>query len=262
LGYTDFDDPSMDHTYADVNGEKTVITKAANMAFDRGIVVVVSAGNYGDDAWKYISPPADGKNVLAVGSVNINFSHSPFSSFGPTSDGRIKPDVMALGNPTATIIPNGSVKDESGTSVSCPLVTSLVAGVIENWPELTAAQINQLIKQSGSLAFNPDNTYGYGIPTYRAIKNIFEFPSSANSTLLAYPNPVIDILNIGHSPVDGSEIKVRVSSILGQPLMEITYESIWHLNPIEIDLSSLQPGLYLVKVENMNSQQSFRIIKR
>jgi hypothetical protein len=80
--------------------------------------------------------------------------------------------------------------------------------------------------------------------------------------LLAYPNPVIDILNIGLSPVDGSEIKVRVSSILGQPLMEITYESIWHLNPIEIDLSSLQPGLYLIKVENMNSQQSFRIIKR
>jgi subtilisin family serine protease len=263
LGYTDFDDPSMDYKYSDLDGETSVITQAANLAINKGMVVVTSAGNYGDDAWTYISPPADAENILAVGSVNADLSHSNFSSYGrPTADGKFKPDVMALGGPAATILPNGSVKYESGTSVSCPQVTSLVAGVMQKWPELTALQIVQLIRESGSYYFKPDTIFGYGIPSYRAVKNIMEQPSVLNNDILIYPNPVDNMLNVALSTIDGSPTRLQVYSILGQPLLEINYESIWHLNPISVDLSTYLPGQYIVRVENKNAYRTFRIIKR
>ena len=262
LGYTDFDDPTMDYKYSDLTGNTAVITKAVNMAIDRGIVVVSSAGNYGNDSWTYVSPPADAENILAVGSVNIDLSHSSFSSYGPTADGRIKPDVVALGGPAATILPNGSVKYEAGTSVSCPQITSLVAGVMQKWPELKANQIVQLIRESGSRSFKPDTTFGYGIPSYRAVKNILERPAVLNNDILIYPNPVDNVLNVALSTIDGSPTRLQIFSILGQPLLEINYESIWHLNPISLDLSSYLPGQYVVRVENKNSHGAFRIIKR
>lgn len=106
----------MDYTIANLDGKTAVISKAAAMARDRAIIVVVSAGNEGAKEWSLVTPPADVDGILATGAVNNAGLKVNFSSFGPTADGRIKPDVVALGLSTATILPSGAVGSESGTS--------------------------------------------------------------------------------------------------------------------------------------------------
>jgi hypothetical protein len=97
LGYSTFDDPQMDYPLSALNGNTTVVSKAAGHARDRGIIVVSSAGNEGNSAWRYITPPADVPSILSVGAVNLSGAKVSFSSVGPTADNRIKPDIVALG---------------------------------------------------------------------------------------------------------------------------------------------------------------------
>jgi len=96
LGYSQFDDPSMDYTYSNLDGKTSVITPRCTKAFERGIAVVISAGNEGSTSWQYITPPADAKGIIACGGVNSTLARVSFSSIGPTADGRIKPDVSVL----------------------------------------------------------------------------------------------------------------------------------------------------------------------
>ncbi|NJK97909.1 MAG: S8 family serine peptidase, partial [Bacteroidales bacterium] len=100
LGYSTFNNPDQNHTYQDMNGISARISKAAEMASDKGMIVVVSAGNEGSSNWRYISAPADAHNILAVGAVNSNRFRAGFSSTGPSFDNRVKPDVMAIGQGT------------------------------------------------------------------------------------------------------------------------------------------------------------------
>jgi hypothetical protein len=263
LGYTDFDDPTMDYTAADLDGNTSIITKAAAMAYEKGMVVISSAGNYGNKTWRYISPPADARNVIAVGSVDSNYQHSIFSSYGPTADGRIKPDVMAMGTGTANVVPGGTISAGNGTSFACPLITSLAAGIMQNWPELTNAEVIDILRQSGSMASNPDNSYGYGIPTYRVIRNMLDFPAMGNSNIVVYPNPVTeDRLQVAIAGTDASITRVRIYSVLGQQVSETNYQVNRETNPLYMDVSALSPGLYFVRVENKDTRTTFRIIKR
>jgi serine protease AprX len=262
LGYTEFDDVSMDYTYSDMDGETAVITQAAQMAFERGIIVVSAAGNLGgsNDPWHYIAPPADGKDVLAVGAVDFNLNRSSFSSFGPSADGRVKPDVAALGNLVANIGPSGSIQLGNGTSYSCPLIAGFIACLWEAHPELNAVELIDLVRKAGSQYFNPDYSLGYGIPTYRAIQNMYEFPN--HTGILLYPNPMQDDkLKMAIGPTDGSEISFHVFSVLGQPVHEEVYLSNWHANPYEIDFSGQPPGVYLVKVRHGASTKTFQVVK-
>jgi hypothetical protein len=197
-----------------------------------------------------------------VGAIDGQYNRSSFSSFGPTADGRIKPDVVALGSGTSSILPGGAVSFGNGTSFSCPLIASLVAGVWQNWPDLTALEIVDLIRQAGSNYFNPDNSLGYGVPTYQAIKNIIDFPAEGYG-ILVYPNPVTEgDLHIAMAPNDGSVVTVVVQSIFGQALQKATYESNWNLNPFTLNLASLTPGVYLVQVSNKNTIKTFQVIKK
>jgi hypothetical protein len=262
LGYTDFDDPTMDYSTADLNGETAVISKAASKAVARGMMVVSSAGNYGNTAWQLISPPADAEHVLTVGSVDANLQRSSFSSLGPTADGRIKPDVVALGTANMYVDPGGALGSGNGTSYSCPLITSLVAGVWQQWPELTALQMVELIRKAGTQYFRPDNFLGYGVPTYRAFKNIKDFSTTTDGVYF-YPNPVTtDELNMLLAPADGSDVDVTISNVMGEVIQAFTFEAIWDLNPAPINLKGLQPGLYLATVSFGNKKKSFRIIKQ
>lgn len=109
LGYTTFDDPKTDHRYKDLDGNTTIITKAADLAAAKGIVVVNSAGNDGSNSWKYISAPADADSILAVGAVDASGNYAAFSSIGPSYDGRVKPDVAAQGQNAIIGYPNGNI---------------------------------------------------------------------------------------------------------------------------------------------------------
>lgn len=262
LGYTDFDDENMDYTYAEMDGETTVVTQAAQMAFARGIVVVVSAGNLGgtNNPWHFIAAPADGKDILAVGAVDFGLNRSGFSSFGPAADGRVKPDVMALGTATMHINPSGAIQTGNGTSFACPLIAGFAACIWQAHPELTAAELVDLIRKAGSQYFNPDFELGFGIPTYQAVKNIFEL--SEKNGMLLYPNPIVnDVAKIAFMPADGADIAYQVYNSVGQVVHEETYTSNWHLNPFEVNFSNLSSGVYLVKVKHGAESKTFRVIK-
>jgi subtilisin family serine protease len=171
LGYTTFDAGQISYTPTDMDGKTTIITKAAEMAASKGVVVVNSAGNEGNDlSWRIIAAPADGPNVIAVGAVNAAGNLVGFSSRGPTADGRTKPDVMAMGSNVRVI--SFSKTDlygfNNGTSFSCPLIAGVVAQILSAHPGLTPAQVMEALRQTAGQANFPDNDYGWGIVNARA----------------------------------------------------------------------------------------------
>jgi serine protease AprX len=165
LGYLDFDSPYTSYTARDMNGETAVTTRAAALAAERGVVVVNSAGNQGlDDSQNTLGAPADGVRVVSVGAVTRTGVRAPFSSVGPTADGRIKPDVaaMGVGVKVARHFEN-AYGLASGTSFSCPLTAGVVALVLQARPELTVDDLLTVLRGSASQAGAPDTLLGWGI---------------------------------------------------------------------------------------------------
>jgi subtilisin family serine protease len=171
LGYTTFDAGQTSYTPSNMDGKTAIITKAAELAVSKGVVVVNSAGNEGNDPnWRIIGAPADGPNVIAVGAVDAAGNLVGFSSRGPTADNRIKPDIMARGLGTTLVSPftaNGYTSS-SGTSFSCPLVGGVVAQILSAHPDLTPAQVMEALRQTADRVNQPDNDFGYGIVNARA----------------------------------------------------------------------------------------------
>lgn len=164
LGYYSFDDPTKNYHYRDLNGHYALMSREAAKAADKGIVVVCSAGNSGSGSWKKITPPGDAENVITVGAVNKYGVLAPFSSVGNTADGRVKPDVVAVGLGSDVMGTDGNLRHANGTSFSSPIMCGMVACLWQACPELTAKEIIELVRRSGDRAVFPDNIYGYGIP--------------------------------------------------------------------------------------------------
>ena len=164
LGYYSFDDPTKNYRYRDLNGHYALMSREAAKAADKGIVVVCSAGNSGSGSWKKITPPGDTENVITVGAVNKYGVLAPFSSVGNTADGRVKPDVVAVGLGSDVMGTDGNLRHANGTSFSSPIMCGMVACLWQACPELTAKEIIELVRRSGDRAVFPDNIYGYGIP--------------------------------------------------------------------------------------------------
>lgn len=164
LGYSTFDPGEGDYTYAMLDGDTTPFTRAADRAATLGVVVVVSAGNEGSAPWQHITAPADGDSVITVGAVRPDGTRAGFSGIGPTADGRIKPDVMAQGTSIVYATPGGGYGTfGSGTSFSAPLVTGVVAQLLQARPSLTPMQVREALRATASQAATPDNQYGWGI---------------------------------------------------------------------------------------------------
>jgi serine protease AprX len=191
LGYSTFDNPLHNHTYQDLNGKTTLVSKAASWAASKGILCTISAGNEGANTWKFITAPADADSILAVGSVNALGSLSTFSSTGPSFDGRIKPEVVAMGSNTVVGFTDGTVGISSGTSFSAPLVAGLAAGLMQSFPTHTAQQIRNAILKSGSQFSRSDMLLGFGIPTFDKASTAIELilGNSDEPSLPIYPNP-------------------------------------------------------------------------
>jgi serine protease AprX len=257
LGYNTFDDRSMDYSYEEMDGKTSVVSRAAYKAFERGIVVVNSAGNEGDNSWKYIDVPADAVGVIACGAVDYSGYRSPFSSVGPNSNGKIKPDVSALGDGSVVILSSGNIGSASGTSFSSPLVASLVIGLRQALSQASAKEIYQRVINSASQASRPDNMLGYGIPNFSLAKDFLEF----SKEFQIYPNPVIGELKIIFKyPIDHT-FMITTFNLTGQKVFEFSDFVSWDNNPYTIDLSTLTAGLYLVKVQTPTSSQTVRIVK-
>ncbi|MCW8848963.1 MAG: S8 family serine peptidase, partial [Melioribacteraceae bacterium] len=169
-GFEDYGEVS--YTYADMDGKTTIVTKAAELAFDRGIVVITSAGNEGDATWKYITAPGDGLNTLTIGAVTSDNIVTSFSSEGPTYDGRIKPEIVAMGSSVKNAIAGTSASYGAGggTSYSAPISAGIAGLLLSAYPHLTNRQIRAILIESGDNVDNPDNERGYGlISALRAI---------------------------------------------------------------------------------------------
>ncbi len=164
LGYCQFDDESDNYTWDDLNGQSAVSQAATELA-RRGRLVCVAAGNEGNKPWKYITLPADADSILAVGACSQTGIKAPFSSFGYTTDDRIKPDVMAWGQGTYIYSPqNQRVIQGNGTSFACPEVAGMAASLWSALPQLTAMELRQLIIETANNYDTPNYEYGYGIP--------------------------------------------------------------------------------------------------
>lgn len=193
LGYSDFDDASTSHTYKDLDGNTTLITQAADIAASKGILVVTSAGNEGSSKWKYISAPADADSILTVGAIMEDGRRAFFSSYGPTADNRIKPDVCAIGLPSVVSGTTGNVSSSSGTSFSSPIMAGLVACLWQAHPELTNMDIIDIIKRSANQFQAPDTSLGFGVPDiyaahlYLKTSGVIENPSKGS--MRVFPNP-------------------------------------------------------------------------
>lgn len=230
LGYTEFDGGVGDYKYKDLDGNTTIITRAADIAAAKGILVVVSAGNLGDSPWGYISAPADGDSVLAIGAVWPDRSIAPFSGRGPTADGRIKPDVSAQGVNTAILTPAG-IGFGNGTSFSCPLISGLAACLWQENPTLTNMQIFNAIRSNASQAFTPNNELGFGIADFRGAQ--WSIGKEEITTLLpfrVYPNPANDFLEV--STGDLKVLGFTLYNLNGQKLKdyEITDQEVHYLH--------------------------------
>jgi serine protease AprX len=191
LNYTTFNDTLDNHSYADLDGNTTIITKAADEAAKRGIFVVCSAGNYGSGSWKYVGAPADGDSVLAVGAVNTDGVIAGFSSFGPTYDGRTKPDVLAWGQQAAYVSSAGTVLSGNGTSFAAPITAGLVACLWQAFPNKTANEIRLAIIETAQQYASPTDQRGNGLSdfclAYKKLGGVFCFEDElAGDDLIAF----------------------------------------------------------------------------
>lgn len=176
LGYSTFDSPVESYTYNDMDGKTTIVTKAAELAFMRGVATFTSAGNEGNTPWFYITAPADGKNTIGVGAVNSSNQIAGFSSRGPSSDGRIKPEIVAMGVGVYGAAASSDIgyRFASGTSTSAPIASGVAALLLAAHRHLKNTQIRSILLESADNSLNPNNEIGYGLVS---AKRAIEFPN-------------------------------------------------------------------------------------
>jgi len=231
LAYRDFDPPDTTYTYAQMDGHTTTVTQAAEIAASKGILVVNAVGNDGATPYGKLLAPSDvnGDSLIAVGAVDASGQVANFSSRGPSGDGRIKPDLVALGvnNPVvnvahATPFDPGLYTANSGTSFSTPLVAGLAACLLQARPRLTPVEIIRLLRTTASQAVDPDNSTGYGLPSGVAALQISAPPSGRPVTLFG-PNPFHSgqAVRVTFDPSLVTSGRVRVIDIQGHQVREL-----------------------------------------
>lgn len=262
LGYYDFDDSSLNYSKSDIDGKTAVSTLAASMAAQRGILVVVSAGNEAFNSWGTITAPADAENILAVGGTTSSGKKYASSSPGPSADGRIKPDLAALGTGVSIITGSGNKTTGTGTSYSAPLVAGLAAGVWQKNPELTVTELIELIKSTASQFDQPDNLLGYGIPNYRALITKTEWKEQ-DEVFEVYPNPVnADTLNIRpRNPEEIDSCTIEIVSMDGRLILKKEIDFTWLNGIYTADCSTLPPGVYYLHIRSNNHAVSLKFVK-
>lgn len=253
LGYFDFDNPNYSHTYNDMNGATNFISRGAEIAFSKGIVVVASAGNEGTTSEPHIGAPADAVSVITVGAVNASKAKSGFSSIGPSYDGRIKPDVMAQG--TAAVISDtaGNIGTINGTSFSCPIMAGMIACLWQAFPSKTNKQIRDMVLRSSDRYTAPDNNYGYGIPNFGSALGVEDFQIS--SYFSVFPNPAQTTVSF---LFENSTASISIYSVLGQKMIE---KQITNQNPI-LSVEALKSGLYFYTFDADGVHKTGKIIKQ
>jgi len=274
LGYNIFDDPSYNHTYPERNGNTTMITRAADFAAKKGIIVTASAGNDGQrtDDYKFVSCPADADSVLTVGAVNGAGTIAAFSCWGPNSAGKVKPNVVSVGQGTILANTIGNPIGGNGTSYANPNMAGLVACLWQAFPEFTNMEIIDAVQHSADRFLTPDERYGYGIPNFRIAYNqlLIERQRRKYATVLgnewmkAYPVPYSTNFNLLiKAPMDG-KATIQLSNAMGQQLERQTLETdadhYYLINFAQAPV--LAKGVYFIRYEDGKNKRTIKIVKR
>lgn len=212
LGYTTFDVIDDNYPISALDGNTALITKAADIAASRGILVITSAGNSGNDPWHFIGFPADGDSVLAIGAVDPFGTVTDFSSRGPSADGRVKPNVMAQGGHTVISDLGNGIQTGNGTSFASPVLAGMAACLWQAFPDATAWEVFQAIQKSASLFEMPNDSMGYGIPDFGIARDLLQ-------QVLAVESPMgfdkMQPLRLSPNPYSGGAIQVSVPLLAG-----------------------------------------------
>lgn len=259
LGYYEFDDAEQNHTYANMDGITTPIAIGANHAASKGMLIVNSVGNEGQSSWGKLITPSDSPNVLAVGAVDSNGDIAFFSSLGPSSDGRIKPDVVALGYGTAVQSATGQIGTSNGTSLSAPIISGLSACLWQAKPNETARDILDLILLSSSNFTTPNFELGYGIPNFASAINSVDKLFDENK-LSIFPNPNNGRFSVWLPQNKTSTYSILVTSAHGAEVMRETFETNSSIYSFSIP-STESSGLYIVNLMVGSKNYLGKIIK-
>ncbi len=270
LGYNTFDNPAFNHKYADMDGNTTIIAKAADLAAKKGMIVMVAAGNEGTKPWHFIITPADADSVLTVGAVNSSGVPANFSSYGPSSDGRVKPAVVSVGVSTALSSTSGTVGAGNGTSYATPNLAGLVTCLWQAFPEFSNMEIIQAVEKSSSIYNTPDDRIGYGIPNFHiAYDNLEQQRISknmdsilGNKNIKIFPNPLKDNFSVLIKPKKSGTGSFALFTSSGKLLL-LRSVSLLEGQSQFIKFNDLQPlskGLYILKYIDGESKQSFKLV--
>lgn len=258
LGYTTFDNPNYNYNYSDMNGETTFISRGAEIAFSRGMIVVNSAGNEGNSDWHYISAPADAPSVLSIGAVDELAQVAGFSSFGPTFDSRIKPDVCAQGANVYIINSSGNIATSNGTSFSSPVLTGVISCLWQAFPNKTNAEIVQMVRESGHLYPSYTNHMGYGVPDFENVYNKLKEEEKVvdGIGISVFPNPAENFIHF-NLPQEVNDFEVVIFSLIGRKIIEIGVD---RSNP-KVSIEKLPKGLYIAQISYNKSLKTIKILK-
>ena len=267
LGYTEFDNPAQNHTYADMEGNTCPSSRAADFAAAKGMVVEVSAGNEGNSPWMHISAPADADSILATGAVDDMENYVGFSSVGPSADGDIKPNVAAQGAGTFVAdIFNGGVFPGSGTSFAGPLISGMAACLWQCHPNASNMEIINAIQHSASQFNNPDSLLGYGIPDFPQACLYLgginpDLTDNGDNLWLNSANPFNSTLEFSFYSDTNQRVDIRICDMLGK----VVYHSSPEFNAVTVTKFSaplsLSKGVYVIKAVTEERAFSKKIIK-
>ncbi|MCL6294642.1 S8 family serine peptidase [Jejuia spongiicola] len=257
LGYKDYSPNYTSYSYAsaDMDGNTAFITKGANIAFEKGLLLVNSAGNEGNAG---VSAPADSQYVLSIGAVNSLGNYASFSSVGSAFQPSQKPDVVARGLSASVITPSNVIGSSNGTSFSSPILAGGIACLMQALPNKTNAEIMQLVRESGSQFSTPDYQLGYGIPNLKsALSNALSINNfEKTNTISIYPNPAKTFVYV-KVPINENKLTITFFNVLGKQVLQRSINSTNN----QIDISALSKGIYIINAKSNNKAKSFKFIK-
>ncbi len=266
LGYTGYDDPDMSYTYSDMTGRVARISISATIAARKGMIIVSSAGNQGNSSWRYISAPGDADSILTIGAVNGTGNFAKFSSYGPTADGRVKPDIVGMGQGTAYIDANGTIQTGNGTSYSAPLLAGFVACLWQSNPTMQPQALIQLVRETASTFATPTDSLGYGIPNFQQAH--YEILKSENSLYtklmpVVYPNPFKDrvelVINADEIGTYNFEMVDLMGSRIYKEERNVGVSSYQTFTVTE--LGRISAGMYVIRLTYPGGNVKLKVVK-
>jgi subtilisin family serine protease len=266
LGYSVFNDSLQNHTYGDMDGNTTRISRAADIAASKGMLVVVSAGNQGNAEWKYITAPADADSVLTIGAVDRSRLISTFSSRGPSSDQEIKPNVVALGQGIFAAYSDGSIRQGNGTSYSAPVISGLAACLWQANPESGAMDLYKAISESADRFYHPDIDYGHGIPDFNLANVLLKASRQGHESakpVMAFPSPFYNQLYIFFESPVSTPVDITLYDTAGKEIFQKTYQGVTERKYLVIDndFDRIQKGVYIIRIRAGNLSGNTKLVR-